>query len=148
MATHSNILAGNIPWTEEPGREESMGLQRVRHDWATSLHPLTQHLRGNMALPTPWPWISALQNCETINFCCSKSPTVVFCCSNPTQQTKQYICQVKSSIVTEPHRAQPQISWMKGWLSLASPSPWQLVFAHDPEALRSLSSHLQKDLSL
>lgn len=111
-------------------------------------HPLTQLLRGNMALPTPWPWISALQNCETINFHCSKSPTVVFCYSNPTQQTKKYRCQVKSSVITEPHRAQPQVSWMKGWLSLASPRPWQLMFPRDPEALRPLSPHLQKDLSL
>ena len=35
MATHSNILAGRIPWTEEPGRLPSMGLQRVGHDQAT-----------------------------------------------------------------------------------------------------------------
>ena len=32
MATHSSILAWKIPWTEEPGRLQSMGLQRVRHD--------------------------------------------------------------------------------------------------------------------
>ena len=32
MATHSSILAYRIPWTEEPGRLQSMGLQRVRHD--------------------------------------------------------------------------------------------------------------------
>ena len=37
MATHSSTLAWKIPWTEEPGRLQSMGLQRVRHDWATSL---------------------------------------------------------------------------------------------------------------
>ena len=37
MATHSSILAWKIPWTEEPGRLQSMGLQRVGHDWATSL---------------------------------------------------------------------------------------------------------------
>ena len=35
MATHSNILAWEIPWTEEPGRLQSVGLQRVRHDSAT-----------------------------------------------------------------------------------------------------------------
>ena len=29
MATHSSILAGRIPWTEEPGRLQSMGSQRV-----------------------------------------------------------------------------------------------------------------------
>ena len=38
MATHSSILAWRIPWTEEPGRLQSMGSQRVRHDWVTSLH--------------------------------------------------------------------------------------------------------------
>ena len=32
MATHSSILACRIPWTEEPGRLQSMGSQRVRHD--------------------------------------------------------------------------------------------------------------------
>ena len=32
MATHSSILAWKIPWTEKPGRLQSMGLQRVRHD--------------------------------------------------------------------------------------------------------------------
>ena len=32
MVTHSNILAWRIPWTEEPGRLQSMGWQRVGHD--------------------------------------------------------------------------------------------------------------------
>ena len=32
MAPHSSILAWKIPWTEEPGRLQSMGSQRVRHD--------------------------------------------------------------------------------------------------------------------
>ena len=32
MATHSSILAWEIPWTEEPGRQQSMGSQRVGHD--------------------------------------------------------------------------------------------------------------------
>ena len=38
MASHSSILAWRIPWMEEPGRLQSTGSQRVRHDWATSLH--------------------------------------------------------------------------------------------------------------
>ena len=37
MATHSSTLAWKLPWMKEPGRLQSMGLQRVRHDWATSL---------------------------------------------------------------------------------------------------------------
>ena len=37
MATYSSTLAWRISWTEEPGRLQSMGSQRVRHDWVTSL---------------------------------------------------------------------------------------------------------------
>ena len=38
MSSHSSTLAWKTPWTEEPGRLQSMGLQRVRHDWSTKLH--------------------------------------------------------------------------------------------------------------
>ena len=41
MAPYSSTLAWKIPWVEEPGRLQSMGSQRVRHDWATSLHFMT-----------------------------------------------------------------------------------------------------------
>ena len=41
-AAHSSSLAWRIPWTEKPGRLQSMGSQRVRHDWATNTH--TQEL--------------------------------------------------------------------------------------------------------
>ena len=41
IAPHSGTLACRIPWREEPGRLQSMGSQRVGHDWATSLHTLT-----------------------------------------------------------------------------------------------------------
>ena len=35
MTTHSSILAWKIPWTDELGGLQSMGLQRIRHNWAT-----------------------------------------------------------------------------------------------------------------
>ena len=35
MAIHSNILTWKIPWTEESGGLQSMGLQKVGHDWET-----------------------------------------------------------------------------------------------------------------
>ena len=41
MAPHSSTHAWKIPWTEEPGRLQSMGLQRVGHDWVTSLSLFT-----------------------------------------------------------------------------------------------------------
>ena len=40
MAIHSSILAWRTPWTEEPGRKQSVGSKRVGHDWATNTLPL------------------------------------------------------------------------------------------------------------
>ena len=51
MATHSSNLAWKIPWTEEPGGLQSMGLQRVGHNWTTSLS-LFMHWRRKWQ-PTP-----------------------------------------------------------------------------------------------
>ena len=50
MAAHSSILAWSIPWTVEPGRLQSMGLQRVRHDWAPNTFTLSPLCR----LPHLW----------------------------------------------------------------------------------------------
>ena len=53
MAPHSSNLAWKIPWMEEPGRLQSMGLLRVWHDWATSLSLFTfMHWRRKWQ-PTP-----------------------------------------------------------------------------------------------
>ena len=53
MAPHSSTLAWKIPWTEEPGRLQSMGLLGVGHDWATSLSLFTfMHWRRKWQ-PTP-----------------------------------------------------------------------------------------------
>ena len=41
LATHSSTLAWKIPWTEEPGRLQSLGLRGVKHYWATSLSLFT-----------------------------------------------------------------------------------------------------------
>ena len=53
MAPHSSILAWKIPWTEEPGRLQSMGSRRVRRDWATSLSLFTFMLWRRKWQPTP-----------------------------------------------------------------------------------------------
>ena len=47
MAPHSSTHAWKIPWTEEPGRLQSMGSQRVGHDRATSLSLFTFFGEGN-----------------------------------------------------------------------------------------------------
>ena len=50
MSAHSSILAWRIPGREEPGRLQSTGLQRVGHDWATSL----SHYRTDLYLKKKW----------------------------------------------------------------------------------------------
>ena len=51
MAIHSSILAWRIPWTQKPGGRQSMGLQRVRRDWATNTHEWSQ---STIAKNTKW----------------------------------------------------------------------------------------------
>ena len=48
MASHSSILAWRIPWTEEPGRLQSMGSPRVGHDWALAHTFHLGRLSGNV----------------------------------------------------------------------------------------------------
>ena len=53
MAPNSSTLAWKIPWTEEPGRLQSMGWLRVRHDWATALSLFTFMYWRRKWQPTP-----------------------------------------------------------------------------------------------
>ena len=53
MAPHSSTLAWNIPWTEEPGRLQSMGSRRVGHDRVTSLSLFTSMHWRRKWQPTP-----------------------------------------------------------------------------------------------
>ena len=53
MAPHSSTLAWKIPWMEEPGRLQSMGLLRVGHDWVTSLSFFTFMRWRRKWQPTP-----------------------------------------------------------------------------------------------
>ena len=48
MATHSSILAWKIPQTEEPGRLQSMGSQRVGHDWVTEHACIAEYSTGHV----------------------------------------------------------------------------------------------------
>ena len=69
MSSHSNTVAWKIPWTEEPGRLQSMGSQRVGHDWATSLsrssYPVWDSLHF-LDLGGSFPFLSTLQKFSTM----------------------------------------------------------------------------------
>ena len=53
MAPHSSTLAWKLPWTEEPGRLQSMGSWRVGHDWTTSISLFTFMRWRKKWQPTP-----------------------------------------------------------------------------------------------
>ena len=57
-APHSSTLAWKIPWAEEPGRLQSMGLQRIRHEWATEL--MLHHLTLITSLKVLPPYLATL----------------------------------------------------------------------------------------
>ena len=57
MVIHFSTLAWKIPWTEEPGRLQPMGSQRVRHDWATLL---SFFLVTSYMIIKRWPWLPGL----------------------------------------------------------------------------------------
>ena len=63
MAPHSSTLAWKIPWGEEPGRLQSMGSLRVRHDGATSVFHFPQHTKST---------------CKILNFYFSLSLSLFF----------------------------------------------------------------------
>jgi len=73
MATHSNILAYRISWTEEPCGLQPMGSQRVRHDWATNIHDkLTVNITLNSEKLTALPLRSGTrQGCSLLPLLCN-----------------------------------------------------------------------------
>ena len=72
MATHSRILAQRIPWTEEPGGLQSMGLQRVRYnwrDWASTTQDLDNFMSGTRS-GRPWRVQSGVKVPRSVVCCC------------------------------------------------------------------------------
>ena len=65
-ATHSSILAWKIPWTEEPGGLQSMGWQRVRHDWVNE--HTQQTLSSLVAVNNPHSTHLSPSSLELISF--------------------------------------------------------------------------------
>ena len=70
ITPHSSTLAWKIPWTEEPGRLQSMGSLRVVHDWATSLSLFSfMHWRRKWQ-PTPVFLPGESQGWQSLVGCC------------------------------------------------------------------------------
>ena len=95
MAIHSSTIAWKIPWTEEPGRLQSMRLQRVGYDWATSLHFMLFFMKRKL--------LSAAAAAKSLQPC-------------PTMQPQRW---------TAAHQAPPSLGFSRQeyWSGLPLPSP-------------------------
>ena len=112
MATYSSILAWRIPWTEEPGGLQSIGLQRVEYDWKTEHIPNPQH--------TPKPSCYHLGLCPSLSPPLQPSPT-------PCSFRLTYI-NLQSSSACQPF---PQSSYFQQfWLSSVC-SEWEVTLFHE-----------------
>ena len=123
MAPHSSTLAWKIPWTEEPGRLQSMGSQRVGHDWATSLSLFTfMHWRRKWQ-PTPVFLPGESQGRGILVGCCLWGRTE----SDMTEVIKQQQ-QVLERMRRHCHPCIPLVGMQKGTAALENSMviPWNI----------------------
>ena len=92
MAPHSSSLAWKIPWTEEPGRLQSMGSLRVRHDRATSLSLFTSMHWRRQWQPTPVFLPGESQGRDSLVGCRLWGRTESDTTEATWQQQQQYCC--------------------------------------------------------
>ena len=91
MATCSSILAWRLSWTEEPGRPQSMGSQRVRHNWATNtLSTVCRVLCWTWRTHAPSPNVlnSSVRWALWSPFC---NETKVLCCQRSSRKQMVYL---------------------------------------------------------
>ena len=129
VAIHSSTIAWKIPWTEEPGRLQSMGSQRVGHDWATSLIQTTEGqslltlCSPNIYLSSPLKWGNKSRNEST--HCCvyfltwfatedSENLSVATICPSPCWSCSSELRgQTKWILGLETHQSRPLL--LLGW---------------------------------
>ena len=78
MTAHSSILAWEIPWTEEPGGLQSMGLQRVGHDWAAEHEVSRPHIRQRLLVVQVLVWSPLLLISLSVCFLLLPDPALAF----------------------------------------------------------------------
>ena len=137
MAPHSSTFAWKIPWTEKPGRLQSMGSLRVGHDWATSLSLFTfMHWRRKWQ-PTP---VSCLEN--------SRDGGAWWAAIYGVAQSRTWLKRLSSSsssmLLTRRRQWHPTPVLVPGksygWRSLEGCSPWGRYESDMTERLHFLFS--------
>ena len=126
MATHSSTLAWKIPWTEEPGRLQSMGSLQVGHDWATSLSLFTfVHWRRTWQ-PTP---VFLPGKCHGHRSQASYSP-----CGCKELDTTERL-HFTSFLLTNTGK-----NWGQAMAPHSSTLAWEIPWAEEPGRLQSMGS--------
>ena len=70
--THSSILVWRVPWTEEPGRLQSMGLKRVGHDWVTNPLSINLAFIEGLLYATWYQHLGSSRPSISVSFICKK----------------------------------------------------------------------------
>ena len=131
MATYSSILAWRIPWTEEPGRLQSTGLHRVRHNWSNLACTCVAHTCSNLY----WQyWLR-----EKI---CIKNAYLAQVCACLVTQSCLTLCNPLDC--SPPGSSLIGISQQEYWSRLPFAPPWDLLEG-GIELLSPMSPTLQAD---
>ena len=113
MATHSSILVWRIPQTEEPGGLQSMGLQRVEHNWANNTHICVAYYTmisclkkdEDVAVANKYEsWIHYCRNSKGINACLRRKIII----HSMSRDTDTYVCFISL----------PNNRWKTSWEKL------------------------------
>ena len=113
MVTHSSILAWRIPWTEEPGRLQSTGLQKVKHDFTFTFTFIHDYCKNNSLDEVDLSWQNNVCSRSFITFLPRSKHLLISWLLSP------------SAVILEPQKIKPDT------VSIVSPSISHEVMAPD-----------------
>ena len=137
MAIHSSTIARKIPWTEEPGRLQSMGSQRVGHDWATSFSETKNFLKDSLIRVVEYSGKS-----EKITACIMKNcDWEIFWLKSHDFMNYKRKQKHHSWITGIPQRyGRPLIHGEKAMAPHSSTLAWKIPWMEEPGGLQSMGS--------
>ena len=105
MAIHSSIFAWRIPWTEEPGGLQSIGLQRVGHDWndLAHMHDIREKIAVVLQLHNENPAVDIHEAVAKVQFSSFPSLSHVQLFATPWMQHSRLLCPSQFPELTWTH---------------------------------------------
>ena len=137
MATHSSILAWEIPWTEEWGRLQFTGSQRVTHDWVTNT--IKNHTLRRQCNVNPNYWAPAVRDGES-----NGTPLQYSCLENPWTEEPGRLQSMGSLRVGHDWATSPSFHFHaleKEMATHSSVLAWRIPGTGEPGGPPSMGSH-------